>query len=68
MPARRVVLQSRAAGPPPLPPEQIRRDATFIEKHVRPGIVDRQPRPPPAPFSGDVGPPLFVGVNRFFGS
>ena len=47
-------------------PEQIGRDAAFIEKDVLPHIAERLPLAPPAPLSGDVGPALFVGVYGFF--
>jgi len=61
-----MVLQPGATGTPPIAPQQIRRDPTFIEKDVLPRVVQRLPRAPAAPLSGDVGPPLFVGVECFF--
>jgi hypothetical protein len=46
--------------------QQIGRDAAFVDEDVLLGVVQRQPVAPAAPLSGDVGPPLFVGVYGFF--
>lgn len=64
--ARRVIAEPRAAGTPTVAAQQVGRDPAFIEKHVLRGVVDRLPVAPPPALSGDVGPALFVGVNRFF--
>jgi hypothetical protein len=66
MAARRVITQPHAAKAAPVTAQQIGRDAAFIEKDVVPGVAQREPVAPAAPFSGDVGTPLFVGVYRFF--
>lgn len=66
MATRRVIPEARAAETAPVPPQQVRGDATFIEKHVLPHIAQRQPRAPAPTLSRDVGPSLFVGVDGFF--
>lgn len=66
MAAGGVIAQAHAAETAPVSPQEIGRDAAFIEKDVMPGVAQRQPVAPPAPLSGDVGPPLFVGVQGFF--
>jgi hypothetical protein len=66
MPARRVVAQAGAAQTPSVPAQQVGRDAAFIQEDILLRIAERQPGPPAAPFSDDVGPPLFVGVYGFF--
>jgi hypothetical protein len=66
MPARSVIAEPRAAETPTVSSEQIRRDATFIEKDVLPGVAERQPVAPAAARGGDVRTPLLVGVYRFF--
>ena len=66
MAARRVIAQPHAAETSSVSPQQIGRDAAFINKHVLPGVAQWQPVAPAAPLSGDVGTPLFVGVDRFF--
>jgi hypothetical protein len=58
--------QARPAETAPIAAQQIRRDATLIEKDVLPRVAQRQPIAPAASLSGDVGSPLFVGVSRFF--
>ena len=66
MAAGRMIAQSHAAKTASIAAQQIGRDAAFIQKDVVPSVVQRQPLVPAAPFSGDVGAPLFVGVERFF--
>ena len=66
MAARGVIGEAGPAGTAAIAPQQIGRDTTFIEENVVPGVVQREPGAPVAPLSADVGPPLFVGVYRFF--
>jgi hypothetical protein len=66
VPARGVIVEARAPETPAIAAKEVRRDATFIEKDVLARVAERQPVSPPAPISGDVGAPLFVGVDRFF--
>jgi hypothetical protein len=66
MPARRVIAEPNAAWTPPVATEEIGGHAAFIDKDVLPRIAERQPVPPAATLSGDVGPPLLVGVYGFF--
>ena len=64
--AGRVVAEPRAARTPAVAPQQIGRDAAFIEKDVLPHIVKRQLLAPSPPVSRHVGAALFFGVYRFF--
>jgi hypothetical protein len=64
--ARRVIVEARAPETPTIAAQEVGRDATFIEKDVLSRVAERQPVSPLAAFSGDVGAPLLVGVNRFF--
>jgi hypothetical protein len=64
--ARRVIAEPRAARTPAVAPQQISRDAAFIEKDVLPQVAQRQPLAPLATLNDDVGTALFVGVDRFF--
>ena len=64
--AGRVIAEPRAARTPAVAPQQIGRDAAFIEKDVLPHVAQRLPLAPSATLSHDVGPALFVGVYRFF--
>ena len=64
--ARRVIVEARAPETPTVAAKQVGRDAAFIEKDVLPRVAERQPVSPAAALSGDVGAPLFVGVDRFF--
>ena len=66
MTAGRVVVEPRPTRTAPVPPQQIGRDAAFVEKDVLPDIAERLPRAPAAPLSRDVGAPLLVGVYGFF--
>ena len=66
MAARRVIAQPHTAETAAVSTQQIGRDAAFIDKDVLPRLAQRQPVAPAAPFSRDVGSPLFVGVYRFF--
>jgi hypothetical protein len=66
VPARRVIAEAQAARAPAIPPDQIGGHATFVQKHVVPRVGQGLPLAPPAPFSGDVRPALFVRVYRFF--
>lgn len=64
--ARGVIAESGAARAAAVASEQIGRHATFIEKDILPGIVERLPVAPSPTLSGDGGPALFVGVYGFF--
>jgi hypothetical protein len=64
--AGRVVRESGAARTPPIASQEIGRDTAFIENNVLADIAKRLPRAPAPTVSGDVRPPLFVGVDRFF--
>ena len=64
--ARCVIVEARAPETPTIAAKEVGRDATFIEKDVPPRVAERQPVSPTAAFSGDVGAPLLVGVDRFF--
>jgi hypothetical protein len=66
MPAGRVVAQARAAQTASVAPEQVGRDAAFIQEDKVLRIAERQPGAPTAPLSDDVRPPLLVGVYGFF--
>jgi hypothetical protein len=66
MTAGRVIAEPRAAQTPPIPAEQVRGHAALIQEDVLPDVAERLPLAPSPPLSGDVGPALFVGVNRFF--
>ena len=66
MTARSVIREARAARTAAVAPQQIGGDATLIDKDVPPDVAQRQPGAPAAALSGDVGPPLFVGVYGFF--
>ena len=66
MAAGRVIAQAHAAETAAVAAQQIGRDAAFVDVDVLPGVAQRQPVPPAAPLSGDVGSPLFVGVYGFF--
>jgi hypothetical protein len=64
--ARRVIMDARAAETPGEPAQQVGRHPTFIEKPILAYVAQRLPQPPLAPFGGDVGTPLFIGVDGFF--
>jgi hypothetical protein len=66
MAAGRVIVESRAPRTATVPTKQVSGDAAFIKENVLPHIAERQPVAPAAALSGDVGPPLFVGVDSFF--
>src|SRR3989442_15511328 len=66
MPARRVVVKAGAARPPAVAAQQVRRHAALVQKHILPGIVQRQPVAPVPPLPRDVSAPLFIGVYGFF--
>jgi hypothetical protein len=66
MTAGRVVVEPRPTRTSPVPPQQIGRDAAFVEKDVLPYIAERLPLAPAAPLSRDVWTPLLVGVQGFF--
>lgn len=66
MTAWRVIVQARAARAAPIAAEQIRRDATFIEKDVLPHVTQRLRVAPLAACPRDVRATLFVGVYGFF--
>jgi hypothetical protein len=46
--------------------QQVRRHATFIEKHVLAHVAQRLPGAPLSPGRGDIRASLLVGVDRFF--
>ena len=64
--AGRVIAEPQAARAAAVAPQQIGRDAGFVEKDVVPGIAQRLRVVPLAARRGDVRAPLFVGVYRFF--
>ena len=66
MPAWRVVAQPDPAWTAAVSPQQIRGDAAFIEEDILAHVAQGQPVTPATAISGDVGPSLFVGVDRFF--
>ena len=66
MAARRVIAEPRAARTAAVPPQQIRRDARFVEKVVLPCVPERLQTLPLAAGGRDVRPTLFVGVYGFF--
>jgi hypothetical protein len=66
MTAGGVIAQAHAAAAAPVAAQQIGRYAAFIEKDVLPRVAQWQPVAPATSLSGDVEPPLFVGVYRFF--
>lgn len=66
MAARRVIPEPRPAKTPSIAAQQVRGHAAFIEEDVLADIAERLPGAPPTALSGDVGPALFVRVNRFF--
>jgi hypothetical protein len=66
VPAGRVIVEALASKTPAIPAEQVCRDAAFIEKDVLSRVAEWLPVSPAAPLSGNVGPSLLVGVDRFF--
>jgi len=66
VPAGRVVVETLASKTAAIPAEQVGRDAAFIEKDVLAHVAEGQPPSPAASLSRDVGPSLFLGVDRFF--
>lgn len=66
MTARRVIAKPGAAPTPSVAAQEVGRHAALIEEDVLAHVTERLPVAPPPPISGDVGAPLFVGVNRFF--
>lgn len=62
----RVVAQADAARTAPVGSKQVRGDAGLIDEDVAGGVVQRQRLAPASPSRGDIGPPLFIGVNGFF--
>jgi hypothetical protein len=64
--AGRMVVQPHAAQTATIAPQQVRRDAAFIEKDVLAYIAQRLPCLPLPPRGGDIRPTLFVGVYGFF--
>lgn len=66
VPPRRVVTQPRTARTPAVAPQQVGRDAGFVEKDEVARISERLVILPPPPRPGDVSASLFVGEYRFF--
>jgi hypothetical protein len=66
VPERRVIMEPRAAETAPVPPEQIGRHTTFIEKPILAHVPQRLRPSPPAARFGDIRPALFSGVYGFF--
>ena len=64
--ARRVIAEPQAAEAATVAPQQIGRDAGFVEKDEVPGIAQRLRILPVAAGRGDVSAALFVGVDGFF--
>ena len=64
--AGRVIAEPETAWAAAVAPQQIGRDARFIEKDEVPGIAQRLRLLPVAAGRGDVRAPLFVGVYGFF--
>ena len=64
--AGRVIAEPQAAWAAAVAPQQIGRDAGFIEKDEVPGIAQRLRILPVAAGRGDVRTALFVGVYGFF--
>ena len=64
--AGRVIAEPQAAGAAAVAPQQIGRDAGFVEKDEVPGIAQRLRILPVAAGRGDVRATLFVGVYGFF--
>lgn len=65
-PVRGVIGNARAVQPAPIPSDQIRSDATFIEKYQARGIERRGRRVPGRPGERDVSARVFGGAYRFF--
>jgi hypothetical protein len=61
-----VVRESCAARTAPVASQEVGRDTAFIEKDVLADIAKGLPLAPAPTVSGDIGPALFVGANRFF--
>ena len=61
-----VIVDARAAATPAIAPQQIRRDAAFIEKNEPVGINRRGEAAPVRSGRGDVGAILFGRADRFF--
>ena len=64
--AGRVIVEPLAARTASVAPQQIGGHSTFVEEHVLPDVMEREPLAPPAPIGGDIRPSLLVGVYRFF--
>jgi len=63
---RRVVAEPQAARTPPVPAQEIRGHAGFIDEDIPAGIAERQGVLPVPARGRDVSAALFVGVYRFF--
>jgi hypothetical protein len=64
--AGRVIAEPQATWAAAVAPQQIGRDARFVEKDEVPGIAQRLRILPVAAGRGDVRAALFVGVYGFF--
>jgi hypothetical protein len=66
MPTRRVIPHAVPARTAAIAPQQIRRDARFVEEDVAAGVVQPLGVLPVPARRGDVRAPLLGGVYRFF--
>jgi hypothetical protein len=64
--AGRVIVEARAARAPTIAPDQIGRDAAFIQKDILSDIAERLLLAPAPTLSRDVRASLLLGVYRFF--
>jgi hypothetical protein len=62
----RVIGDARPARTPPVAPEQIGRDARFVEEDILTGVVQRQALAPLSARGGDISATLFGCVYGFF--
>jgi len=66
MTAGRMVVQASAPRTAAVAPQYVGRHPALVEKHILPGIVQRQPVAPASALGRDISAPLFVGVYGFF--
>ena len=65
-PVRRMVRDARPVQPAAIPTDEVRPDATFIEKHQARRIEGRRHGVPRRPRQGDVRAIVFRRADRFF--